>query len=98
MTHRERGERAVALRDEIQSTREQLIGALRSMDYERALFCQMEIEDLEKKSQRVQYTGHRHLKLLRIAEDRASAPRPAVQRPPLPEAPARHWRGRRAQR
>jgi len=95
MTHRERRERAAALRDEIQSTRERLIGALRSEDYERALSCQMDIEDLEKKTQRLQYTGHRHLKLLRVSEDRASALKPAVERPPLPEVPARHRRSRR---
>jgi hypothetical protein len=47
MTFRRRRERAVAAKIEIPAARERLRAALRSMDYARALDCQLEVERLE---------------------------------------------------
>jgi hypothetical protein len=50
MTFRERRERAAAVKTEIQAVRERLGVALRSMDYTRALACQMEIDHLHREA------------------------------------------------
>jgi hypothetical protein len=47
MTELERREQAAAVKAEMQSARERLAAALQSLDYERALACQMELDRLE---------------------------------------------------
>ena len=59
MTFRERRERASAIKTEIQAVREWLGVALRSMDYTRALACQMEIDHLHREAcQLERWRGH----------------------------------------
>jgi len=48
MTFRERRQRAVAAKIEMQAARERFSAALRSMDYRRALACQIEVDRLER--------------------------------------------------
>jgi hypothetical protein len=48
MTFRERRERAAAAKIEMHAARERFGAALRSMDYKRALACQIEVDRLER--------------------------------------------------
>jgi hypothetical protein len=59
VTFRERRERAAAVKTEIQAVHERLGVALRSMDYTRALACQMEIDHLHREAHQLEYRhGH----------------------------------------
>jgi len=59
MTFRERRERVATVKIEIQAARERLSIALRSMDYTRALACQMEVDHLRRAACQLEHQhGH----------------------------------------
>ena len=59
MTFRERRKRTAAVKSEIHAARERLGTALRSMDYTRALACQIELDHLEREARYLEYRhGH----------------------------------------
>lgn len=51
MTSREQRQQSAALKFRIRSARERMTRALVAMDYETALACQVEIDDLERETQ-----------------------------------------------
>jgi hypothetical protein len=57
MTFRERRERAATVKTEIRAARDRLGAALLSMDYTRALGCQIEVDHLQRQ---VCHLEHRH--------------------------------------